>query len=167
MSAEIASRVAAALSEKPVAALEDIAKLAETRVADVVRHLPEGEAVCVPGELFVEAMQDMKTWGEITFIVNTGDVILEAKAPLPDGSMGRGFYNLHGKPIGGHLKAEACEFIAFVSRKFMGVDTHSVQFYSESGDCMFKVYLGRDEERNFLPGQVDAFVALRDRLTAD
>ena len=102
-------------------------------------------------------MQDMRTWGEITFIVNTGNVVFEAKGDIPDGKMGRGYYNLHGKPIGGHLKADACELIAFVSRKFMGSDTHSVQFYANDGSCMFKIYLGRDAERNFLAGQVDAF----------
>lgn len=164
MSDDIAVRVANALSEKPMAALEDIAKLAKTRVSDVVRNLPEGEAICVDGSHFVDAMQDMRSWGDITFIVNTGNVILEAKGEIPDGKLGHGYYNLHGKPIGGHLKASACELVAFVSRKFMGADTHSVQFYGDDGTCMFKVYLGRDAERNFLPGQVDAFAALRDRL---
>ncbi len=164
MSDDIGARVAAALEEKPVAALEDIAATAGTSVIDVVRNLPEGEATCVDGSHFVEAMQAMRDWGEITLIVNTGDVILEGKAPMPDGSLAHGYYNLKGKPIGGHLKADACEMVAFVSRKFMGSDTHSVQFYSKAGNCMFKVYLGRDAERNFLPGQVDAFKALRDRL---
>lgn len=164
MSTEIAERVASALAEKPVSALEDIAKLAGTSVSDVVRNLPAGEAAIVEGGAFVDVMQDIKTWGEITMIVNTGDVIMEGKAPMPDGSVAHGYYNLHGKPLGGHLKVDACEFIAFVSRKFMGKDTHSIQFYSTSGDCMFKVYLGRDENRAFLPGQVDAFLALRDRL---
>ena len=162
---ETASRIASALKEKPGAALEDVARLANARVMDVVRNLLEGEAICVSGRHFVDAMKDMTGWGEITMIVNTGDVIMEAKAPLPDGSLGHGYYNLHGKPIGGHLKADACGLIAFVSRKFMGKATHSVQFYNVRGDCMFKIYLGRGPEGDFLPGQVDAFLTLRDRLT--
>lgn len=164
MQPDIATRVADALTEKPVSALEDIAALAGSTVADVVRHLPEGEATCVPGSHFVDVMQAMRKWGEITMVVNTGNVILEAKAPMPDGSVGRGFYNLKGKPIGGHLKYEACNIIAFVSRSFMGAPTHSVHFYADDGSCMFKVYLGRDADRNFLPGQEDAFIALRNTL---
>lgn len=166
MTDTIAAQVAAALAEKPMSALEDIASMAGTTVAGVVRNLPEGEAVLAGGQHFVAAMQDMKDWGEVTLIVNTGDVILEVKAPLPDGSLGRGFYNLHGKPAGGHLKADACDFVAFVSRKFMGKDTHSVQFYGKNGPCMFKVYLGRGADRDILPGQAEAFKALRTRLTA-
>ena len=165
MSDDLAERIAAAQKENPMSSLEDIASHAGVRVSDVVRTLPEGEAICIDGSHFVAAMQDMRTWGEITFIVNTGNVVFEAKGDIPDGKMGRGYYNLHGKPIGGHLKADACELIAFVSRKFMGSDTHSVQFYADDGSCMFKIYLGRDAERNFLAGQVDAFSALRDRLS--
>ncbi|WP_319530450.1 heme utilization cystosolic carrier protein HutX [uncultured Cohaesibacter sp.] len=165
MSEEISARVAAALAEKPTSALEDIAKRANVRVIDVVRNLPDGEAHCVDGEHFVDVMQSMRNWGDITFIVNTGTVIFEAKGQIPDGSLGHGYYNLHGKPIGGHLKADACELIAFVSRTFMNSETHSVQFYAKDGTCMFKVYLGRDEDRNILPGQVDAFKTLRDRIT--
>lgn len=164
MQPDLSDRIAKALAETPMTALEDIAASANSTVADVVRHLPDGQSICVPGEFFVEAMQAMKDWGEITFIVNTGSVIFEGKAPLPDGSVARGFYNLHGKPLGGHLKYEACEMIAFVSRDFMGKQTHSVQFYDTDGACMFKIYLGRDADRNFLPGQEDAFCALRDKL---
>ncbi len=164
MSNDLAARIIAVQEENPMHSLEDIARLAEARVSDVVRNLPEGEAICIDGRHFVEAMQDMRNWGEITFIVNTGNVVFEARGEIPDGKIGRGYYNLHGKPIGGHLKAEACELIAFVSRKFMGSDTHSVQFYADDGSCMFKIYLGRDAERNFLSGQVKAFESLRDRL---
>ncbi len=161
---DLATRISDVMKDTPTTSLEEIASQAGCSVADVVRHLPEGEATCLPGTHFVEVMQNIRNWGEITFIVNTGDVILEAKAPLGDGALGRGFYNLNEKPISGHLRADACEMIAFVSRSFMGRATHSVQFYNQSGGCMFKIYLGRDAEKNFLLGQETAFVTLRDRL---
>jgi len=156
----------AALSETPAAALEDIAARAGTSVADVLRALPTGQAVCIDGSHFVAVMQDIATWGEVTFIINTGDVILEAKGCVPTGSLGQGFYNLHGVPIGGHLRADACTLIAFVSRQLFSSETHSVQFYTEKGDCMFKIYLGRDENRALKPAQVAQFEALRGRMEA-
>ncbi|MCO6383841.1 heme utilization cystosolic carrier protein HutX [Oceanicola sp. 502str15] len=158
--------LATAFAEKPMAPLEEIAATAGVTVAEVLRALPDGEAVCIAGSHFVEVMQAMRDWGEVTTIVNTGDVVLEVKAPIPDGSVARGYYNLSGKPLHGHLKLEACETIAFVSREMFGRLGHSVQFYSHAGNCMFKVYLGRDEARNFLPGQEAAFTALRARLSA-
>lgn len=163
---DLATRISDVMKDAPATALEEIADKAGCSVAEVVRHLPAGEATCLPGRHFVEVMQDIRNWGEITFIVNTGDVILEAKAPLGDGSLGHGFYNLHGKPISGHLRADACEMIAFVSRSFMGRATHSVQFYNQTGGCMFKIYLGRDDKKNFLTGQEQAFANLRHRLQA-
>lgn len=157
-------RVRAALAEQPKAALERIADAAGVTVAEVVRHLPEGEAVCIDGAHFVEVMGDLTDWGAVTLIVNTGDVVLEARGEIPAGSLGRGYYNLHGKPIGGHLKADACGMIAFVSRELFSAMTHSIQFYAKAGHCMFKVYLGRDENRAMRPEQIERFVALRDRL---
>lgn len=54
----------------------------------------------------------MTGWGEATLVVNTGDVVLEARGELPAGQLAHGWYNLHGKPIGGHLKADRCKLIA-------------------------------------------------------
>ena len=39
--------------ENPMSSLEDIASLASVRVSDVVRNLPEGEAICIDGSHFV------------------------------------------------------------------------------------------------------------------
>lgn len=155
-----ALRIKAAMAETPTAALEDIAKAADTSVAAVLRALPEGEARCIPGAHFVAVMDAFRDWGDMTFIVNTGDVILEAKGVVK-GAMGRGMYNLSGRAVGGHLRAEACDMIAFVSRKLFGTDTHSIQFYNAQGGCMFKIYLGRDADRQLNPEQVEKYHALR------
>lgn len=155
-----ALRIRASMAETPTAALEDIAKAAGTSVASVLRALPEGEAHCISGAHFVTVMDAFRDWGDMTFIVNTGDVILEAKGVVK-GAIGRGMYNLSGKAVGGHLKAEACDMIAFVSRKLFGMDTHSIQFYNADGGCMFKIYLGRDAERQLIPEQVSKYHDLR------
>ncbi|AFL72194.1 heme utilization cystosolic carrier protein HutX [Thiocystis violascens] len=159
--------IRAALHANPGAVLEDLAKAHGVTTRDVLALLPETEAVSVDGDRFEQAMREMTTWGELTLVVNTGDVILEVRGPLPEGSLGQGYYNLHGKPIDGHLKASNCDLIAFVSRKLFSSDTHSVQFYNRLGDCMFKVYLRRDAQRQLIPEQVERFRALRDGLIAD
>lgn len=156
--------IRADLEANPGSALEDVAARTGTTPAEVLAALPEGEALCLPGSLFVEVMDEIAGWGEITLVMNTGDVILEAKGELPKGSEGRGFLNLHGKPIGGHLRIDACRTVAFVTRHLFGTPTRSVQFYSVTGACMFKVYLGRGPERQLIPAQVAAFEAAAARF---
>jgi len=163
---DTAAVIRAALAETPHAALEDIARKAGTTPLAVLRSLPEGEVTAFPGTLLPEVMADIVGWGEITFIVNTPTVILEVKAPLGHGQLSNGSFNLHDKAIGGHIRHEACDCVAFVRRRLFGMETRSVQFYAGDGTCMFKIYLGRDENRALKPGQIAAMDALQARLMA-
>jgi heme iron utilization protein len=93
--------------------------------------------------------------------------VLECAGSIPPGTFGRGYFNLHGdSPIGGHIKAENCKHIAFVSRPFMGRPSRSLQFFNAAGEAMFKIFVRRDKERNLLAGQVERFDALRARMLA-
>ncbi|SOB92756.1 heme utilization cystosolic carrier protein HutX [Rhodobacter maris] len=156
--------ISEALAATPHAALEDIARAAQSTPLAVLEALPAGEVTALPGQFMVEVLDEMAGWGEITLIVNTGPVILEAKAPLQGGTVAQGMYNFKGKPIGGHLNIAACARIAFVRRKLFGTETRSVQFYDSEGGCLFKVYLGRDAARQMIPAQIAAFDALERRL---
>lgn len=156
--------IAEALAATPHSALEDIARAANATPLAVLTALPAGEVTALPGALMVEVLDAMAGWGEITLVVNTGPVILEAKAPLQGGTVAQGMYNFKGKPIGGHLKIDACTCVAFVRRQLFGSETRSVQFYDTEGSCMFKVYLGRDASRQMIPAQIAAFDALERRL---
>jgi heme iron utilization protein len=156
--------IRAALAATPSAALEDIARAAGATTLAVLEALPDGEATHLPGEFMVAALDAIAGWGEITFVVNTGPVIIEVKAPLGGGNVAHGMYNLRGKPIGGHLSTAACACVAFVRRKLFSMDTRSVQFYARDGNCMFKVYLARDAERKLIPAQIAAFDALEAEL---
>lgn len=164
LSSEKQAAIQASLQENPGAVLDYLAKEHDVSAADIVSCLPEHEASVVDGDLFERVMLAMTEWGDITFLVHTEDVILECKGSIPKGSTARGFYNLHGAPIGGHLKGSNCVSIAFVSRPLFSSQTMSVQFFNAKGHCMFKVYLGRDEKRNLLPDQIEKFEALRDAL---
>ena len=104
-------------------------------------------------------------WGEVLFIVHTPDIVLECAGKIPPGTFGRGYFNLHGdSPIGGHIRAENCTHIVFVSRPFMGRPSRSLQFFNGAGEAMFKIFVRRDKKRELLPEQVARFDALRAAL---
>lgn len=157
LNAETRNAVVTSLEKNSGAVLEQIAEQHKITTADVVSCLSANEASTIAGDNFEHVMMEISSWGEVTLLVNTGDLILEAKGSVPKGNTAHGYYNLHGKPIGGHLKGTNCASISFVSRKLFASDTHSVQFYNHDGGCMFKIYLGRTEERQLIPAQVRKF----------
>ena len=104
-------------------------------------------------------------WGPVVFIVHTPDIVLECEGPIPPGTFGRGYFNLHGdSPIGGHIKAENCKTIAFVMRPFMGRESRSIQFFNAAGEAIFKIFVRRDEARELIGEQVKLFDELKASL---
>lgn len=94
--------------------------------------------------------------------------MLECAGSIPPGSFGRGYYNMHGdSPISGHIKAENCQTIAFVSRPFMGRESRSIQFFNAAGEAMFKLFVRRDESKALKPEQVARFESLRKRMVSE
>jgi putative heme utilization carrier protein HutX len=144
--------------------LEQIAREYGVSTLEVVRNLLPDHRSVVDGSAFESVMQDVTMWGDILFIVHTPDIVLECAGPLPPGTFGRGYYNVHGEsPIGGHIRAENCAAIAFVSRPFMGRPSRSIQFFNTAGEAMFKIFVRRDEKRELIADQVAKFDALRER----
>ena len=95
-------------------------------------------------------------------------MILEFTGELPSGFHRHGYFNLRGKKgMTGHIKAENCTHIALVERKFMAMDTASILFFNAAGNAMFKIFLGRDDHRQLLAEQVDAFRTLAAVLKGD
>ena len=130
-----------------------------------VEALPEAMRRLAPGDAFVEAMDDIATWGDVTFIIHTDDGIFEITGPVPSGKIGHGYFNLMS-PTGlhGHLRHERCAAIAFVERPFMGRASASVLFINSDGGFMFKVFIGRDENRALREDQLLRFRELAERL---
>jgi len=142
--------------------LEQIAREYMVSTFEVVRNLPQAHRSIAPGDRFADIMQALTAWGEVLVIVHTQDVVLECAGSIPPGTFGRGYYNLHGdSPIGGHLKADNCKHIVFVSRPFMGRASRSLQFFNAAGEAMFKVFVRRDAQRELIAEQVGKFDALR------
>jgi len=156
--------LAARLAQNADGILEQIAREYGVATLEVVRNLLPDHRFVVDGSAFEAVMQDVTTWGDILFIVHTPDIVLECSGPLPPGTFGRGYYNVHGEsPIGGHIRAENCAAIAFVSRPFMGRPSRSIQFFNGAGEAMFKIFVRRDDKRELIAEQVAKFDALRER----
>ena len=145
--------------------LEQIARDYAVSTFAVVEALPEEHRAILPGSMFADVLNALTGWGEVLFIVHTPDIVLECAGTIPPGSFARGYFNLHGdSPIGGHIKADHCAHIVFVSRPFMGRPSRSLQFFNAAGEAMFKVFVRRDKERNLLAEQVERFDALRAKM---
>lgn len=75
--------------------------------------------------------------------------------------VGRGYYNLNMKDdegtLHGHVKLGNLAQIAFVSLPFRGKESYNIAFIANNGQTIFKVYLGRDEQRQLFPHQVEKF----------
>ena len=169
MSAAVVERppLSERLRQNPDGILEQIARDYSVSTFDVLKALPEAHRTIVPGAKFEDILRAVTEWGEVLFIVHTPDIVLECAGKIPPGTFGRGYFNLHGdSPIGGHIKAENCAQIAFVSRPFMGRPSRSLQFFNAAGEAMFKIFVRRDKERNLLPEQVERFDALRATMLA-
>jgi len=145
--------------------LEQIARDYGVSTYAVVEALPADHRAIVAGSRLEEIMGAVSEWGEVLFLVHTPDIVLECAGSVPPGSFGRGYFNIHGdSPISGHIKADNCAHIAFVTRPFMGRPSRSLQFFNGAGEPMFKIFVRRDTERNLPPEQVARFDALRARL---
>ncbi|BBR60067.1 MULTISPECIES: heme utilization cystosolic carrier protein HutX [Enterobacteriaceae] len=154
------------LKTEPDGTLEAIAGQYNTTLLDVVRHLPSH--TLVSGDRFDTVWDSVCQWGKVTTLVHTADVILEFTGELPSGFHRHGYFNLRGKKgMTGHIKAENCTHIALVERKFMAMDTASILFFNAAGSAMFKIFLGRDDHRQLLSEQVDAFRTLAAALKGD
>ncbi|MDH4441905.1 MAG: heme utilization cystosolic carrier protein HutX [Rhizobium sp.] len=159
---ERTERALAALAEKPDGVIEQIAAHAEVTPAEVLAVLPQGAAVVVPAARWEPIWTDLSSWGDILMIVHTEDIVLEVEGALPNGSEGHGWFNIHGdSPIGGHIRKERCQSIAFVDREFHGRRSCSVWFMNAEGKAMFKIFVRRDKERALIAEQVTRFEALR------
>jgi len=152
------------MADNPGAVIEDAARQHGVTPRAVVEALPAGMRRFAPSDAFVVAMEDISTWGDVTLIVHTDDGIMEFTGPIPKGKVARGYFNLMGTTgFHGHLRHERCGGLAFVERPFMGKLSVLIVFFNTDGGIMFKVFVGRDENRELKADQVAAFHALAER----
>jgi hypothetical protein len=153
------------LAADPGVVFETAAREHGVSLRAVVEALPTQMRRFARGTAFVEVMNDVANWGDVTFIVHSDDGVIEFSGPVPSGTLAQGYYNLSGRSgLHGHLRHERCAAIAFVERPFFGRPSAVMVFLNLEGGAMFKIFVGRDDKRELLPHQLQAFRALADRL---
>lgn len=154
------------LAENPDGVIEQIAKAYGVTTHTATKALPAKHRTCVPGTYLADLLEDLIGWGEVMLIINLGSLIAEIKTAIPAATPGRGYLNFHGEaPFGGHLKEDACSEIIFIDRPFFGRRSLSVQFFEDTGNCLFKVFVRRDEDKELVAEQAAKFDALRLRYS--
>ncbi|CAM3087178.1 heme utilization cystosolic carrier protein HutX [Vibrio rarus] len=125
--------------------------------------LPSTMVTVIAGEQAQSILEALPTWGKVTTIVHSFGSIFEYKAPFPKGKVAHGYYNLMGREgeLHGHLRLDLIEHIAVVSKPFHKMESHYVGFFDASGECVFKVYLGRDKKRQLFPEQLEKLAQLK------
>lgn len=151
-----------ALRENPDGVLEAVAAAHSVSYRTVLNCLAAENAAVATSDKFDRIWEDLTTWGDVVFIVHTEDGVFETACTIPAGTHGRGYFNIHGdSPLGGHLKIERCAGIYFIDRPFFKRRSCSIQFINGDGQAMFKIFVGRDENKALRPEQVARFEKLR------
>ena len=161
LSAEQQTMLRQSLEKNPGQVLEMLAAQNQCSFEDVIRCLPEENVRQTEGSRIVEILQAIAAWDEsVTFIAHTPDAIVEVSGKLPNGKVGRGFYNFdHPETDGGvhgHIYYENCASIYLLERPFMGKATCSLNFINRNGGAMFKIFVGRDEAGELKQHQIEA-----------
>ncbi len=158
--------IAKKLEENPDLTPGMLAKEFDVKEFEILTNLPQEVAKAVEGSKFDEIIQEVRGWGELLFVKITPSFVIEFKTNVANGTYGRGYYNFDMKDsaMGGHLKASDIEKIIFVSKKHMGILAHAIEFYDKDGEHIFKLFLTRNEKREILPEQLEAFKALKEKM---
>lgn len=162
---DLITKICQTSQEEPRLMLRDLAMRYQVAEGAVAQALPLGMRCFARPESFDVVWQEMTTWSRVTLLAITAGLVLEYRGVLPRGSHGHGMFNLHAPdhPLGGHFFIQNLGAICFLSKPFMGLESHSVQFYDQQGAAMCAVYVGR-EGRELIPNVHQAFIALRDQV---
>ncbi len=161
---DLKQKVADFISENENWTVAKVAKELEVKDIDVLLNLPSEVASVAEGDKFDEIIKEIESWGEVLIVKNTPNFIMEIKSKISSGSYQRGYYNFsHDAPLSGHLKADAIDKIIFLSAKaVMGMLSHCVLFMDKDGNDIFKIYVARDEKREFIKEQLEAYLKLKE-----
>ncbi|MDQ6575940.1 heme utilization cystosolic carrier protein HutX [Haemophilus parahaemolyticus] len=161
----LTEKITAYIAENPQAITLDMAAHFELPEGKILVALPEQFVRVFEANRAEEIFAQIAQWGTFTTIIEKCGSIFEIKDRFPEGIVGRGYYNLNMKgdqgALHGHLKLDGIAQIAFVNLPFRGKESYNIAFIAHNGETIFKVYLGRDEQRQLFPEQVEKFNAFQ------
>lgn len=145
---------------------KELAEQLEVTEYQLVTVLPETQVTLLDGVLAQPLLEDLPDWGRLTTIVLCRGSVFEFKGDFPRGKVAYGYYNLSGSDplalgLHGHLHLSELTHIALLEKPFRGQIGYSMLFFAADGSCVFKVYLGRDSQRQLFPQQIERFQRLR------
>lgn len=165
---EVQKMVQQTLSEDQGQMLAAVAEQLDLTEGEVTLALPEEMILSIDGEHAQTVLQQLPSWGKVTTIIHSFGSIFEFKNPFPKGQFAHGYFNIMGKEgLHGHLLVDSIKHIAFVSKPFRTMESHYIGFFTANGDCVFKVYLGRDKKRQLIPEQIEMFNTLKQEYKHD
>ncbi len=132
---------------------------------EVANALPYEICGVAKKEDFEEIWKELATWDKCIFILIHLGTVLEISGKLGEGKFGHGYYNLShesGSCIGGHLKIDDLEAIAFVTLELYGKESKHVVFLNDKGETKFHVFAGR-ENKEMLQSVSDSFEQLKEK----
>jgi len=158
----IRQRILSTAGKDPSFMLHEAASELGVSEGAIAAALPKDMCTLAAAGFFEETWEAMTDWEKMTLIAPTPGGIIEVKGRLPKGRYGHGFFNIgdHDHSIGGHIRPDRIRAIAFLSKPFMGMESHSVRFYDTFGRLMLAIYAGR-EGRTLIPAVRESFIALR------
>lgn len=154
------------LNNNPELSSLELAKELNISEYEVLQNMPEERAKAVDASNFDEIIEDISKWGKILMIKVTPTFVIEVKDHMPTGTYGYGYYNFNSEntSIEGHLKVSEMEKIIFITKKTKTRTSYNVTFFDKDGEHMFKVFVTRDKDGEFIQEQVDAFFNLKNRF---
>ena len=153
--------IAERIREKKPLVLGMLAAEFKVSEREAATALPEDMRRFSSASAFDTVWEELTRWEKGTFIMQHLGTVLEIKGVIPAGSHGHGYFNLKdGGCIGGHIKVDDIACICFLSMPFMGLESHSIQFFNNDGAVKFALYVGR-EGRVLIPSVHESFVKLR------
>lgn len=156
------------LAKNPGILFETLAESSGASEAEIIECLPKELWSKASGGEFQSVLTEVTTWGKLMTIIHTEDAIFEFSGNFPIGTEGHGFYNLDtASNLQGHLRYKNCAAIYFITRPFRGSETRSILFANHNGGIMFKIFLGRDDNRVIFPEQIEKFIQLSQSFPAD
>ncbi|MEE1341038.1 MAG: ChuX/HutX family heme-like substrate-binding protein, partial [Succinivibrionaceae bacterium] len=87
------------------------------------------------------------------------------KSKLSSGKDGMGYYNIFASndcALGGHINASNIKFIGFLELPFIKFKTANVTFFTEDGEEMFSVSVGRNAKHELLEEDLAIFNNLKE-----